>query len=650
MQQFHTYKMISMTVLAIALCGAAFANDVNTSFEFNDVDGVFTLGTSPNSATFLNGRAQTVGIPGLYRTGSRAWMIPAGVTGTITFESPGESVNLFIRDQFNSNAGVLTVFDTGGAVITTVNATTVYQNVNVTIDPKIDVLIGSITLSNNGVSGWTVMDSFTYCAAPPAGPAPLDDPIPGPIAAGDVHIALEVVASGLTAPNWGISAPDDPNRRLFVTDQPGILWAIDLDTNTKSVFLDVSNRLIALGIAGPGTFDERGLLGVAFHRNYQNNGLLYTYESHPVDNKADFSTMPAGTPANHQTVITEWQVAKPASPESVVNTKSAREILRIDQPQFNHNAGAMNFGPDGLLYIALGDGGAGDDQGAGHVAIGNGQDTANILGTVIRIDPQGNNSANGQYGIPADNPFVGGPGVDEIYAFGLRNPFRFSFDTKTGNLWLADAGQNDIEEVDVVNKGDNLGWPVKEGSFLFDMNGGDPGFVFADSPGVPADMVDPVAQYDHDEGVVVLGGFVYRGSRIEPLQGKYVFGEFLSRLFFLDGASAMNEFQFVDPAGFQLLVLGFGEDADGELYVMANATGTPFENTGVVLRITTKRGDLDASGTVDVFDLLDLLDAWGDCPAPCPPTCPADITDAVGGQPDCAVNVFDLLELLANWG
>ena len=305
----------------------------------------------------------------------------------------------------------------------------------------------------------------------------------------------------------------------------------------------------------------------------------------------------------------------------------------------------MNFGPDGLLYISLGDGGAGDDQGVGHVSGGNAQDITNILGSVIRIDPQFSNSDNGEYGIPSDNPFVGKTGVDEIYAYGLRNPFRFSFDIMTGELWLADAGQNDIEEVDLVNKGDNLGWRIKEGTFLFGPNGDMDGFVFENSPGEPRDLVDPVAQYDHDEGVVVVGGFVHRGPRIESLQGRYVFGEFAEtfsndgRLFLLDADNNIKELQLVGRDEVGMSILGFGQDATGEVYVLANSTGTPFEDTGIVMRIETKTGDFDADGATDVKDLLALLAAWGSCS-----DCPEDI-DMNG-----TVGVPDLLALLANFG
>ena len=429
---------------------------------------------------------------------------------------------------------------------------------------------------------------------------PLEDPIPEPIAEGQIPVMLETVAEGMTAPNWGTAVPGCASLkgRLVVTDQDGILWAVNLATGEKSVLLDVSDRLVSLGVAGPGTFDERGFLGVAFHPKFADNGLLYTYTSEPVAGPADFSTMPEGETPNHQSVVLEWQIPEPCNPDAVVDPDSARELLRIDEPQFNHDAGALTFGPDGMLYIALGDGGAADDQGVGHVPGGNGQDPSNILGSIIRIDPQGSNAANGEYGIPADNPFVGEPSfVEEIFAYGLRNPFRFSFDARTGEMLIADVGQNDIEEISVGVAGGNYGWRLKEGSFCFDPNGSDPGFVYECEPGeVPPDLIDPIAEYDHDEGIAIVGGFVYRGEEIPPLRGRYVFGDYFhpasgsGRLFYLQKDNRILEFPLVGQDALGLSVLGFGQDVSGELYVLVNETGTPFGDTGVVLRIALARG------------------------------------------------------------
>ncbi len=442
------------------------------------------------------------------------------------------------------------------------------------------------------------------------------------IQTGNQTIKLETVATGLTAPVWGTHAPGDAGR-LFVADQAGALWAIDLSTGDKSVFLDVSGRLVPLGAFGPGSFDERGFLGIAFHPDYQANGLLYTFTSEPVSGPADFSTMPAGVPANHQSVIVEWQVPNPADPASVADPSSARRLLTIDSPQFNHNGGGISFDHAGNLLIGVGDGGGADDVDGqpfiggpmvGH-GNGNGQNPGNVLGAVLRIDPLGSNSANGQYGIPASNPFVGQAGyVDEIFAYGFRNPYRLSVDKGTGAAYTGDVGQNDLEEVDVVLAGGNYGWNAKEGSFCFDPNGNAAGFAFAQNPcpNEPAWLIDPVAEYntsdsldENEDGRAVVGGFVYRGTALPSLIGRYIFGDFsqftdtgvnnAGRLFYLDQreivrrnqlrTSRIVEFRLAGQDSLGLSLLGFGQDAAGELYVLANEVGVPFETTGVVLKI-----------------------------------------------------------------
>jgi glucose/arabinose dehydrogenase len=440
--------------------------------------------------------------------------------------------------------------------------------------------------------------------------SPLVNPIPATIQQGSVPIRLTTVATGLTAPTGGTFAPGD-SQRIFVTDQNGIVWAITTATGVKTVFLDVTGRLVPLGVFGPGTFDERGLLGLAFSPNYQINGLIYTFDSEPVSGLADFSTVAPGT-ANAQSVIAEWHVPNPASPLSVVDTSSRRELLRIDKPQFNHNGGGLSFGPDSYLYISVGDGGGADDQDGepfiggptvGHGSTGNGQNTSVVLGKLLRIDPAGNNSANGKYGIPPSNPFFSTPGfAKEIYDYGLRNPWRFSFDQATGTMYIADVGQNNIEEIDQGIAGANYGWRYKEGSFFFDPNGTSGGFVTNVDPGVPAGLTDPIAEYDHDEGLAIIGGFVYRGSEIAQLYGKYVFGDFArtfsadGRLFYLDGGQIV-EFPLTDRPALNLAVLGFAPDSSGNVYLLGNKTGVPFGSTGVVLKIAAP----GVGGLVDVL-------------------------------------------------
>ena len=460
-------------------------------------------------------------------------------------------------------------------------------------------------------------------AAGAQAPAPLADPIPGQLAQSHARVALETVVSGLVSPVAAAVAPGD-RRHLYVADQIGLVWRVhianraedgddgddddadDAGSRQPEQFLDVRSLLVSpLGL-GPGKYDERGLLGIAFHPQFRFNGLFYTFTSQPVKGAADFSTMPAGAAPNCQSVVTEWRVQRPGRRNSPVDLGSARELMRIDKPQFNHNGGAIAFGPDQMLYISLGDGGAADDEGVGHVAGGNAQSLApgNVLGKILRIDPLGRNAANGKYGIPADNPFVNRQGADEIFAYGFRNPFRMSFDP-LGRLIVGDVGQNQIEEVDVVTAGGNYGWRIKEGTFLFDTGGPDaPGFVHADSPGLPAGLIDPIAQYDHADGagappsrVAVIGGYVYRGNRLQQLKGQYVFGDYSGRggptpqghLFVLGRNNRVENLTPVNRNPFDLAVLGFAQDQRGELYLLANGSGTLLGTTGVVMKFVRAR-------------------------------------------------------------
>jgi glucose/arabinose dehydrogenase len=449
-----------------------------------------------------------------------------------------------------------------------------------------------------------------------------------PIQPGGMKIALETVATGLTAPMKSVTAPSLPHH-LFVPDQAGKLWAINLMTGARTLFLDVSAHLVTLGVCGPNTFDERGLLGVAFHPDFARNGLFFTYTSEPNAGPPTFpSTLPPGIAANHQNVVRKWRKLQSGPAPPVIHDLG--ELMRVDWPQFNHNGGDMAFGPDDMLYISMGDGGGADDRDdqmfittlpgcpdapiVGHGLDGNGQKLTNPLGKILRIDVNGSNSANGKYGIPADNPFVNVPdAINEIYAFGLRNPWRFSFDMGTGALYVGDVGQNDLEEVNRIVKGGNYGWRIKEGTKFFNPNGNDVGYACDPvqgpfpCPASPGSFIDPIAQYDtHTEGHSVIGGHVYRGSRIPALRGRYVFADFTltfdevfpggpfisGRLFYLqqkktskDKLLNIQELKVAGKDKLGLSMLGMGQDASGEVYVTANTTGIPFGTSGVVLRI-----------------------------------------------------------------
>jgi glucose/arabinose dehydrogenase len=351
---------------------------------------------------------------------------------------------------------------------------------------------------------------------------PVSDPIPEKIAKGDIRIELTDTAIGLTAPVW-LTHAGDGSGRLFILDQVGIVYAVKGGRRLERPFLDVRDRLSKLNEG----FDERGLLGLAFHPGFAGYRKLYTYTSEPPA-PSDFP-LAQGVDTNHISVVAEWQVF--AHSPDAVDPATRRVVMTFGQPQMNHNGGTLLFGPDGLLYIGTGDGGAAHDLGPGHSAQGNGQDLTNPLGKVLRIDPLGRKGTakfEGRYSIPADNPFIGRQGLDEIYAYGLRNPWRMCFDRQTGQLIAADVGQGKIEEIDIVERGGNYGWPIKEGTFFFIREGPQLGMVTRTPPtsGTP-NLIDPIAQYDHDEGISITGGFVYRGKAIPALVGRYVFGDWV---------------------------------------------------------------------------------------------------------------------------
>lgn len=464
----------------------------------------------------------------------------------------------------------------------------------------------------------------------------LADPIPETIDKGDINIELETVASGLTAP-VGLKPASDGSGRLFVADQSGVIYTILNGQLQPTPFLDLSSRVVnPLGIIGSfdeNDYDERGQFGIAMHPDFavpDSPGYqkIYTYTSEPVAGAADFTTDPPIANFNHQSVIAEWQV-NVRNPD-VINPASRREIIRIDEPQFNHNGGMLAFGPDGYLYISLGDGGAANDNAEGHGTTGNGQNINTVHGSILRIEPvdptltpDSTNpvSTNGKYRIPADNPFVGTDGVDEIYAYGFRNPFIFSFDSATGRLIVADVGQDHVEEIDIVVKGGDYGWNLKEGTFRFDP---DTGSVSDDVSGLPENLINPVAQYDHDEGISAIGGFIYRGSAIPELFGKYVFGDFSSgfsapsgRLFYADlDTGLIRELVIgVDDRALDLYIKGFGQDLDGEIYLLASSNLGPYGTGGKVLKIVDLclyriPGDVNNDCVVDDLDLDILMEHW----------------------------------------
>jgi glucose/arabinose dehydrogenase len=410
-------------------------------------------------------------------------------------------------------------------------------------------------------------------------------------------LVLQEIATGFNAPVRAVRAPGIDGS-LFVIEQTGKILRVDLETGQATEFHDVSNDLVnPLGAFG--NYDERGLLGLAFHPDYQNNGLFYTYQSEPVrsseDSTVDF-VVASNDQLRHRSMVVEYR-ASDASCNSFI--RKTKNLMVLDQPQFNHNGGDMVFDIDGLLYISLGDGGASNDSGQGHGPLGNGRDKTTVLGSILRIDPLGSTALNGKYGIPIDNPFLDpdDEGLDEIFAYGLRNPYRMSIDAQTGDLYTGDVGQGALEEVNIVIKGGNYGWNIKEGEVFFynpeetPSNATQSPYVSLVGPPVlPSDLVEPIAQYDRGEGISVIGGYVYRGSTLDAMQGFYIFGDYLGRLFKLDqNTGVIQEFllqnENMDSVDFDGLLYGFGQDADNELYAVTNATSSVISREGKLLKL-----------------------------------------------------------------
>ena len=382
-----------------------------------------------------------------------------------------------------------------------------------------------------------------------------------------LELGVATLASGFTSP-VDVVAPTAEDT--YVVDQPGRLNRVT-DGGFETV-LDLRDRVV--DVSG---YDERGLLGVAFDPDFDGSGRVFLRYSAP---RRD------GTPSgySHTFVLSSFEVR-----EGAFDPDSERTVLEIPQPQSNHNAGDLAFGPDGFLYVGVGDGGAGGDQGRGHVddwydgvGGGNGQDvTENLLGSVLRIDVD----AGDPYGIPEDNPLVGRSGLGEQYAWGFRNPWRFSFDGD--RLLVADVGQSRYEEVSVVENGGNYGWNVREGAHCFRADSC-PRTTPAGDP-----LVDPVVDYAHDgdplSGVAVIGGYVYRRDDIPGLAGQYVFADWRARgrLFLADPDREWSPGARPMPGPVGQYVLAFGRDPDGRLYVLSSGQGGVRGTSGAVHRLVS---------------------------------------------------------------
>ncbi|HWF03195.1 MAG TPA: PQQ-dependent sugar dehydrogenase [Candidatus Angelobacter sp.] len=348
-----------------------------------------------------------------------------------------------------------------------------------------------------------------------------------------IAITTQVIVSGLTSP-LDLEHPGDGSGRLFVVEQGGTIRIIQNGALLPQPFLDISSKVMAQ--------DEMGLLGVIFHPGFATNRKFYV--NYTRNNAGQF-----------QSVIAEYQAS--AANANFSDPATERILLTVDQVSnfTNHKAGQLAFGADGFLYFGLGDGGGGGDP------FGHGQNTQILLGKLMRIDVN-STSPGKQYAIPADNPFVSGGGLPEIYAYGFRNPWRFSFDSSTSRLFMADVGQDMFEEIDIVQKGGNYGWNTMEGMHCF-------------NPPTGCNMTGlslPIIEISHPEAEAAIGGFVYHGTAVTGMQGMYIFGDLSGKIWSLTEAPA-NTFtrSVLATPGFN--ISSFGQDAAGELYVVDISNG-----------------------------------------------------------------------------
>lgn len=367
-----------------------------------------------------------------------------------------------------------------------------------------------------------------------------------PLGAGDIDQRPLPIRAADAFPNVRIARPvvvthaGDGSGRLFVGSQFGEVYVFPnrRDVEETQLFLNLRAKVVYNDVE-----NEEGFLGLAFHPRYRENGQFFVY----------YTT----TDAPHTSVISRFRVSA-ADPDRA-DAQSEEELLRIPQPDWNHNGGTLEFGPDGYLYIGLGDGGGTRDR------YGHGQNLGTLLGSILRIDVD-HRSESRPYAVPADNPFVDRAGAcPEIWAYGLRNVWRLSFDRESGLLWAADNGEDLWEEIDLITRGGNFGWNLREGKHKFGLKGSD----------ARPDLIEPIWEYHHSVGMSIIGGCVYRGARVPALQGAYLYGDYVTgamwALRYDQERQQVTENRPLHNDG--LPVLTFGQDEDREVYATTNLGG-----------------------------------------------------------------------------
>jgi glucose/arabinose dehydrogenase len=622
------------------------ANDTDDSVtNVSFFDGASFLGQTNNTpytvtSTFAEGTHALTAVAtdngGLSTTSSVVNIsVSATPSFSVTITNPPDN-SVFGNTDFVTIGGAVT--DTGGSVtnVSFFNGAVLLRSVTA---PPYSITTGPFTFTL-GLHTLTAVALDNLGAAATSAPVHLTVARYTPqVTNGLYSVFLLPVATNMSAPLYGVSPPGDTHR-LFVLEQRGLVRIIQDGTLLPGAALDIQSR-VQPPLNATNANDERGLLGLAFHPGFTNPvspgyQTLYTYNSEmiPTNTMPDFPC-PNNATNNYMNVVNEWKLSPTNA--NVIDPTSRRAVISFGKNAGNHNGGTITYGPDGYAYLALGDGGNANDVGASHISPGgNAQNLSTPLGKMLRFDPLNPTlntnspdpiSPNGQYRIPTTNPFQNPGQVHEVYAYGLRNPYRFDFDPVTGDLIEADVGQNNVEEINRIVLGGNFGWAVKEGDFLFNQTNGPagpagtigppPGYF---SPGVPAGLIDPITgpmgilEYDHNNGISITGGFVYRGSAMPELYGKYLFGDLAlvaapvrvnGRLFYADLQTGEMHVFTLPQFGSEILpagetVHGFGRDGDGEIYAMT--TDTPSNgNGGVVYKLLSFR--LTATVSANELDL-----------------------------------------------
>ncbi len=377
---------------------------------------------------------------------------------------------------------------------------------------------------------------------------------------------LEKVADSLYGP-LALENAHDGSGRIFVGEQAGRIRVIKNGKLLKEPFLDMRSLLVPM----KNEYMDVGILGFAFHPDYKKNGRFFVHYSAPSAKKG----------FNNKSVLAEFKVSL-ANPDKA--DRKQLIILEVEQPEENHNGGNIVFNKQGYLYMGFGDGGG---QGDVHGNPGNGQNLNQLLGKIIRIDI----NHKKPYAIPPDNPYVGKPGRDEIWSYGLRMPWRISFDQETGQLFCGDVGQNTYEEVDIIEKGKNYGWRATEGFHIYDTALYKKGGHFT----------LPVIEYPHPEGVSITGGYVYRGKQYPAMEGKYIFGDWAFKVFYMEKNETGKwikkncHFQGKDNNTFSFRINSFGTDEAGEIYMVTQNEIGAIDPSGIVYKIVLANKDIESN-------------------------------------------------------